>query len=64
MAQSVSKVEIPRFSGVTLPLPKGYEANIERSDESGFPLTGRGARFDTVWAKSKMLRTVEALLFV
>jgi hypothetical protein len=46
VAQGMSKLEIPRFSGVTLPLPKGCEANTERSDESSFPLSGRGARFD------------------
>ena len=50
-AEGVSKLEILRFSGVTLPLPKGYEANTERSDESSFTRTGRGARFDTVWAR-------------
>jgi hypothetical protein len=48
-AQSVSKLQIPRFSTVTLPLPEGYQANTERSDESSFPITGRGARFDTLW---------------
>ena len=50
MAQGVSKLEILGFSGVTSPFPKGYEANTERSDESTFSLTGRGGRFDTVWA--------------
>lgn len=48
--QTVSKLEIPRFSGVTLPLPQRYQANTERSDEPSFQLTGRSARFDTVWA--------------
>ena len=51
-AQSVSKLEIPRFSSVTLPLPNGNQANTERSDESSFRITGRGARFDTLWARS------------
>ena len=51
-AQGVSKLEILGFSGVTSPFPKGYEANTERSDESTFSLTGRGGRFDTVWAKT------------
>src|ERR1700738_4008958 len=50
-AQGVSELEILGFSGVTSPFPKGYEANTERSDESTLSLTGRGARFDTVWAK-------------
>jgi hypothetical protein len=51
--EGVSKLEFLRFSGVTLPLPKGYEANTARSDESTFSLAGRGARFDTVWARSR-----------
>ena len=50
--KGVSKLEILGFSGVTSPFPKGYEANTERSDESTFSLTGRGGRFDTVWAKT------------
>ena len=51
VAEGVSKLEILRFSGVTLPLPKGYEANTARFDESTFSPAGRGARFDTVWAR-------------
>lgn len=49
--EGVSKLEILRFSGVTSPLPEGYEANTARSDESTFSLAGRGARFDTVWTR-------------
>ena len=50
MAQSVSKLKITGFFGVSLPLPRCREADIERSNEPLFALSRNGVRFDTLWA--------------
>jgi len=49
-AEAVSKLEITRFSGVALPLPKCREADTEHSGGSTFAPDVDVTRFDTTSA--------------